>query len=276
MKTTHFVTCIFAFAALVSAAACGDETNGTSSSSTSSSSGSSGTGGNGTGGTGTGGTGTGGAGGGTSAKDYYNGDASRKLGAPGNEATCATCHSDDGSQDGFSGNTLKDIAYHTSYKGGMAATLLLAANACIEGWMGGTPLVEGDASWDMLKSYLESISSPAATTPNMIAPEVLADEAAYAAAYTGGDAVAGAAKYDTYCGKCHTVPLTVGKTAAPAKDTLKVFMTGRIAQQVRTSGPPPSGLQDPTDSTPGPMPFFELKDLAAKDLADVIAHIQAQ
>ena len=36
---------------------------------------------------------------------------------------------------------------------------------------------------------------------------------------------------------------------------------GRIAQQVRTSGPPPSGMMDATDSTPGPMPLFEPDEL---------------
>lgn len=278
MKTTHLVTCVFAFVTLSCAAlGCdGEDTKDPSGSSSSSSSG--GVGGGGSGGAGGGGgSGTAGGGGsGTSAKDYYNGEASKKLGAPGNQATCATCHSDDGTQEGFSGNTLKDIAFHTDFKGGSAKTLLLATNACVEGWMGGAPMIEGDASWDMLKAYLESISSPAATTPNTITPEVLANEAAYQAAYGAGDAVAGAAKYDTYCGKCHTTPLTVGKTPAPGKDTLKVITTGRIAQQVRTSGPPPSGTQDPMDSTPGPMPFFEIKDLAATDLADIIAHLQAQ
>ena len=48
---------------------------------------------------------------------------------------------------------------------------------------------------------------------------------------------------------------------------------GRIAQQVRTSGPPPSGMNDATDSTPGPMPFFEPSELPASDLADIVAFL---
>lgn len=278
MNSTHLFTCVFAIAtlSLASAACGGDETKETTGAS-SSSSGGMGGGGGGSSSSSGGGSGTGGSGGGSSgAKDYYNGEASKKLGAPGNQSTCATCHSDDGTQDGFSGNTLKDIAFHTSFKGGNAPNLILAVNACIEGWMGGASLLEGDASWTMLRTYLESISDPAATTPNTITPEVLANEAAFEAAYGGGDAAAGAAKYDTYCGKCHTSGLVVGKFAAPLKDTLKIIATGRIAQQVRTSGPPPSGTMDMMDSTPGPMPFFEIKDLAAKDLADIITHLQSQ
>ena len=54
------------------------------------------------------------------------------------------------------------------------------------------------------------------------------------------------------------------------------FGEGRIAQKVRTSGPPPSGMMDAMDSTPGPMPFFEPSDLSDDDLSNIIAYIKSQ
>jgi cytochrome c553 len=210
-----------------------------------------------------------------SASAYYDGPESAALGAAGNQARCSTCHSNDGST-GFSGNTFKDIAYHTSFKGGDAPTLLDAANACVTGWMGGTALTAADASWLSLEAYMQSISDEAMTTPNPIAPEVLADEAAYEAAYAGGDATAGATAYGTFCAKCHGGGLVVNVVPAYTLETLKAFPIGRIAQKVRTSGPPPSGSADTTDSTPGPMPFFEPSELSEADLKNIIAHIKAQ
>ncbi|MEZ4385736.1 MAG: c-type cytochrome [Nannocystaceae bacterium] len=212
--------------------------------------------------------------GGEDGRAYYDGAESAALGADGNQATCGTCHSNDGSQDGRSGNTLMDIAFHTSFKGGDAADLLAGSNACITGWMGGTALTAEDAAWVALKGYIESISSADATTPNAIEPEVLDDEAAYEAAYAGGDAAAGADAYAKSCAICHDYALSVGATAAYPKAALAGYSIGRIAQKVRTAGPPPSGVNDMADSTPGPMPFFEPKDLSATDLADIIAHLK--
>lgn len=211
--------------------------------------------------------------GGTAAVEYYSGEASAALGAEGNQASCATCHSNDGTQAGFPGNTFKDIAYHDSFKGG-GADLRGAINACVTGWMGGTELGETDEGYLKLKEYMESISSATATAANMIAPEVLADEAAYETAYTGGDATAGDAKYAANCARCHDAGLKVGLVPAPAMTVLQASTIGRIGQQVRTSGPPPSGMNDPADSTPGPMPFFEPNDLSAADLTDIIAHVK--
>ena len=108
----------------------------------------------------------------------------------------------------------------------------------------------------------------------MIAPEVLADEAAYEAAYAGGDAAAGAAKYTANCAVCHDGALVIGQIPAYPKASLAGYSVGRIAQKVRTAGPPPSGTNDPADTTPGPMPFFELEELPAGDLADIIAHLK--
>src|SRR6185295_17355683 len=150
-------------------------------------------------------------------QEYVTGTASAALGAAGNQATCSTCHSTDGTQAGHAGNTLQDIAYHTSFKGGGAANLLAAANACITGWMGGAGLHEQDGEWTMLQSYLKSISDPAETAPHTLAPEVLANEAAYATAYQGGDATRGSAKYAASCGACHDAALVVGKSAALSK-----------------------------------------------------------
>jgi cytochrome c553 len=205
--------------------------------------------------------------------DYYQGTASAELGAAGNQARCSTCHSNDGSK--RSGATMKDIAYRSAFKGGDAPNLLAGTNACVTGWMGGTALTATDPGYVALLSYLQSISSPSVTTPNPLAPEVLADEAAYEAAYAGGDATAGATKYSASCGGCHDGSLKVGPASSYPKSSLKSFSVGRIAQKVRTSGPPPSGSADASDTTPGPMPFFEPTDLPAQDLKDIIAHLKA-
>lgn len=204
--------------------------------------------------------------------DYYSGQASAALGAQTNQATCATCHSNDGTP--RSGDTFKDVAYHTSFKGGDAKTLLDAANACVTGWMGGKALKDGDEAWTGLKTYLQSVSDPARTTPNTIAPEVLDNTAAYEAAYGGGDAQAGAARYAQACGVCHAGALRVNAAPALTKAALKGFSIGRLAQKARTSGPPPSGAMEASDSTPGPMPFFEPSELSAADLRDIIAHVR--
>lgn len=207
-------------------------------------------------------------------QDYYDGELSASLGAENNEARCSTCHSNDGTLAGYSGESMQDIAFHDSYKGGDAPDLLAATNACVTGWMGGTALTDTDPEYIALAGYLESISDEAVTTPNELAPEVLADEAAYEAAYAGGDATAGAAKYTANCGECHDNGLTVGPIAAYPLASLSGYTIGRIAQKVRTSGPPPSGMNDMSDTTPGPMPFFEPEELSATDLADIIAHIK--
>lgn len=234
-------------------------------------------GGDGTGGGGSGGSGgSGGTGGsGVSGEALYSGPESAKLGASGNEATCATCHSNDGTQSFWSGNTFQDIAFRASFKGGMA-DLRGAVNACVTGWMGGAELAEDSAEYKALKEYMESISDAAVTEANAIAPEVLDDEAAYEAKYAGGDATAGADSYAKACARCHDESLTVNAVPAYSKATLKSYTIGRIAQQVRTAGPPPSGAMDAMDTTPGPMPFFEPKDLADQDLKDIIAHLKAQ
>jgi cytochrome c len=206
-------------------------------------------------------------------EELVSGTASAALGAPTNQSRCATCHSTTGAA-GFSGDTFKNIAFHTSFKGGDATTLLAAANACVAGWMGGTPLTEDDARWKSLEAYLVSISDPSVTTPHQLAPEVLANEAAYETAYAGGNASAGAAKYTLFCAGCHDNALVVGEVTAIGKANLKQMAIGRIAQQVRTSGPPPSGSEDSTDSTPGPMPFFEPDELSLQDLKDIIAYVR--
>lgn len=206
--------------------------------------------------------------------ELYSGTASAALGDPSNQSRCATCHSADGSIAGYSGVTLKDIAFRSSFKGGGAPDLLAGTNACVTGWMGGTALTEADERWQKLEAYLVSISDAGVTTPNVIAPEVLANEAAYEAAYAGGNAAAGAAKYAASCGTCHDSALQVGVRASIGKVALRGITAGRIAQKVRTSGPPPSGMSDPSDSTPGPMPFFELAELPMQDLKDIIAHVR--
>lgn len=203
----------------------------------------------------------------------FKGSQSAALGAAGNQAECATCHSADGSL-GASGNSLKDIAHRTSFKGGGAMTLLDGANACITGWMGGKALATSNSQWMSLEAYLKSISDPKVTSPNALAPEVLANEAAYEAAYAGGDATKGEAKFTSACGTCHGAALQVGSAKSPARASLAGKSIGRIAQKVRTSGPPPSGSADATDTTPGPMPFFEPKDLSVADLKDIIAYVK--
>ncbi|MDD9943842.1 MAG: c-type cytochrome [Myxococcales bacterium] len=205
---------------------------------------------------------------------YYVGAASMALGAATNEADCALCHSVDGSQEGLSGKSFKDIAYKESWKGGDASTLLDASNACVTGWMGGEALADDDEEWKSLEAYLKSISDEDASEANVIMPEVLADEAAYEDAYAGGDAEAGEAKYDLYCGACHSEQLTVGVAPAWAFEAIAARSIGRIAQKVRTAGPPPSGSEEDSDTTGGPMPFFEPSDLSADDLSDIIAYIK--
>lgn len=205
---------------------------------------------------------------------FYAGTDSAGLGAAANQADCATCHDNDGNKRGRSGASMKDIAYRSAFKGGDAPALLDGVNACVTGWMGGTALTAADDAYVQLLSYLQSISDPAVTTPNPLAPEVLADEAAYEAAYAGGDATAGAAKFLESCGGCHNAGKVIGTATAPAKSLIAGASTGRIAQKVRTSGPPPSGTADAADSTPGPMPFFEPSDLSVQDLKDIIAHLK--
>ena len=207
-------------------------------------------------------------------RELYDGPASAALGDPGNQARCATCHAADDLPDGFAGDSLQDVAFRASFKGGEAADLRAATNACVTGWMGGAALTAGDPRWLELEAFLVSISSPSVTSPRALAPEVLADEAAYGAAYGGGMAFAGTASYGTFCIRCHDGKLRVGAIEAPALATLKTLTIGRIAQQVRTSGPPPSGTADASDSTPGPMPFFEPDELSPQDLANIIAFIR--
>lgn len=216
------------------------------------------------------------SGGGVSAepRDYYEGELSAALGAQGNQARCSTCHSDDGTLEGFSGKSFQDIAFLESYKGG-GADLLGAVNACVTGWMGGPALAETDDAYTQLVAFFESISDESVTEANALAPEVLADEAAYEAAYADGDAQAGESKFAAFCGGCHDNGLVVGSTASFASSAFTGYTVGRIAQKVRTSGPPPSGTQDEADSTPGPMPFFEPEELPTQDLADIIAFARA-
>jgi len=208
-------------------------------------------------------------------REYFDGELSAALGAAGNQARCSTCHSADGTREGFSGDSMQDIAFKESWKGGDAPDLLSAVNACVTGWMGGTALTDADPEYIALAEFLESISDPAATTPNPLMPEVLADEAEYEAAYAGGDAAAGAAKYTAHCGTCHDAALVLNVIPSYPKASLAAYTIGRIAQKVRTSGPPPSGTADASDTTAGPMPFFEPEELSAADLADIIAHIKA-
>lgn len=204
----------------------------------------------------------------------YDGTASSALGAPGNQATCHTCHSNDGTQLGFPGNTLKNMAYRKSFKGGATTQLIVAVNACTTEWMGGAALTESDAAWKDIEKYLKSISDPSVTDPNPYVAEVLADQAAYEAAYAGGDASRGSGLYDKNCARCHDQALHVATAVALSRDGLKAFPIGRIAQKVRTSGPPRSGLNDATDTTPFPMPFFEVRDLPQQDLKDIIAFLK--
>lgn len=206
----------------------------------------------------------------------FDGPESAALGVTGNESRCITCHSaGDDSATIFPGNSMKDIAYRTAFKGGDAPTLLDGANACITGWMAGTALTADSAEWNELEAYLQSISDESVTEPNGLAPEVKANLAAYEADYAGGDAVAGAAAYQNACGACHNAALTVGPAPAPSVTDMSTLAIGYIAQKVRTSGPPPSSMEGGADTFPGPMPFFEPKELDAATLADIIAHIRA-
>ncbi len=207
-------------------------------------------------------------------ESIFAGSESAALGGSQNQATCATCHADDANDKGTNGNKMFDIAYRTSFKGGDAPTLLAGTNACVTGWMGGTALTADNAQWKKLEAYLQSISDPAITTPNPLAPEVLANVAAYEAAYAGGNATAGKDKYELFCARCHSEALRLGPATSPTPAMLKGATIGRIAQKVRTSGPPPSDGGGTVDSTPGPMPFFEPSDLSAADLKDIIAFVR--
>lgn len=210
-------------------------------------------------------------------QDYFDGNESAALGAATNEATCATCHASSAGVTGNPGDSLRNIAFHTSFKGGGAPTLLDATNACVTGWMGGTALTASDASWKELEKYLQSISDPAQTTPNTLTPQVLADLAAYEAMYaTGGDATAGEAAFAQSCARCHSGALKLGATAAVPKSSMKLLTAGEIARQVRTSGPPPSSMSDAADVTPGPMPFFEPDELPEQTLKDIIAYVLSE
>ena len=135
---------------------------------------------------------------------------------------------------------MKDIAYRARFKGG-EENLHGGVNACVVGWMGGEALAADSAEYLAIKEYFESISSSSVTDANAIAPEMLADEAAYEMAYGGGDAAAGAAVYDKACARCHDSGLVVNVVPALNKSVLKTYTAGRLAQKVRTSGPPPPG-----------------------------------
>lgn len=217
-----------------------------------------------------------GGGPGLTGEALFSGPESAELGASTNVARCSTCHSVDPAERGGAGDALQDIAFRSSFKGGDAPTLLDATNACVTGWMGGTALTETDPEWVALQSFFESISDPSVTTPNTLMPEVLANEAAYEAAYAGGDPARGEATYGQYCARCHEGALTVGAVAAIPRMTLGGFSVGRIAQKVRTAGPPPSGTEDATDTTGGPMAFFEPDELSPDELRDIIAYVRAR
>lgn len=204
--------------------------------------------------------------------DYYQGELSAALGVQGNQATCATCHSNDGSP--RTGSTFTDIAFRSSFNAGASKTLLEAINVCVSEWMGGRELKSADSEFLQLKSYLESLSDPSKKTPNLIQPEVLANTAAYEAAYQGGNAILGMAKYRVACAGCHSGGLHVGQAQAPQALSIRTYSIGRISQKVRTSGSPLSGTSEPVDSTPGPMPFFELGDLPSADLKDIVAYVR--
>jgi mono/diheme cytochrome c family protein len=176
---------------------------------------------------------------------------------------------------GGSGDALMNIAYRSSFKGGMAPTLLDATNACVTGWMGGEALTASSEEFVALRTFFESVSDPAVTTPNTMMPEVLADEAAYETAYAGGDATRGAASYARYCARCHEGALSVAGVSSFPRSILASRTAGRIAQKVRTAGPPPSGTADPTDTTGGPMPFFEPDELPSDELRDIIAYVRS-
>lgn len=108
-----------------------------------------------------------------------------------------------------------------------------------------------------------------------MAPEVLANQAAYESAYAGGDAAAGAPLYNRFCGTCHGGGVVVNVSRALSRTALRAFSVGRIAQKVRTAGPPPSGMMEMTDSTPGPMPFFEPDELTPAELRNIVAYVRS-
>ena len=207
---------------------------------------------------------------------FLDGPDSAQLGGEQNQVTCYTCHTGDGSQFGFCGNTLKDLGYRESWMGGGADSLMGASNKCIEGWMAGDALDEGSEPYEAIQAYIMDGSDPAVTTPNAIMPEVLADLDAYEAIYVDGNAEAGLDRYVRYCSLCHGVGLVVGAHAAPDLSEFATMTAGEIARQVRTSGPPPSAMDAEVDETPGPMPFFEEKDLSTEDLRNIIAYMQSQ
>jgi mono/diheme cytochrome c family protein len=82
------------------------------------------------------------------------------------------------------------------------------------------------------------------------------------------------AKYTKFCSACHSAGLKLGTATPTSGMVVKALSIGRIAQKVRTSGPPPSGMADASDTTPGPMPFFEPDELSVQDLKDIIAYIK--
>ncbi|GAB4202388.1 MAG: hypothetical protein OHK0013_15610 [Sandaracinaceae bacterium] len=205
----------------------------------------------------------------------FSGPESARLGSATNAARCSTCHAVDPAERGGSGDAMMNIAYRSSFKGGMAPTLLDATNACVVGWMGGAPLAETSPDFVALRTFFESVSDPAVTAPNTMMPEVLADEAAYEAAYAGGDPIRGQAAYERYCARCHEGALDVAGVPSFPRAILATRTIGRIAQKVRTSGPVPSGTMDATDTTGGPMPFFEPDELPREELRDLIAYVRS-
>ena len=106
----------------------------------------------------------------------YDGAASASLGAPGNQATCHTCHSNDGTQAGFPGNSMKNIAYRKAFKGGATTKLIIAVDACTTEWMGGAALTEDSPTWKELERYLQSISDFVVIDPNPFVFEVFDEE----------------------------------------------------------------------------------------------------
>lgn len=233
----------------------------------------------------------------TSPDRYFRGVDSQALGASGNQADCALCHSDTEIQLGFSGYPLNDSAYLTDFKGSREDGFLGATNFCLVEFMGADPgfgeLNASDPRYVSLIAYIESISYPIITTSRPEDAEVLADLPAYAAAYSGGDPAAGESSFMTWCAPCHLprpnapqITLTLGDindprgvTAAPDTPSLATRTTGVIAQKVRTSGTSiPSSLADDAaddDKTLGPMPFFLPSILPAEELKNIIAYIQS-
>ena len=142
--------------------------------------------------------------------------------------------------------------------------------------MGGDPLDATSEEYQSIEAYILSNSDPAETAVTPIMPDVRMTLDEYEMDYAGGDPMLGAKPYLRYCGLCHDVGLVVGAHAAPELSSFTGMSVGRIAQKVRTSGPPPSTMDAAVDETPGPMPFFEEKDLSSTDLRDIIAFIQSQ